>query len=251
MKTFRQKATLTIGIVTILIGSAYSQTSETLIGKSDSISQQIQTYNRDAVLYRWDTPDLQPIDIDVVRQQKRDSESYLVDLELLGDKLKSNRKELKVLMDQVNVENKKLDNELKMSSQKNKFNREDEKLQKEEKKLRAKELNALKKERNEFKKNSVELDLIQKDIRYKQFSERENKILDADDNWNKRREVLRDKQHLQLQVDTKLEDRKQEIKRRIKELDQQREILDIKEKQLNIEKQQIKLEIKKAKTLIH
>jgi len=250
MKSYRQKAILIISLVNITIGLVYSQTSEISKGLLDSVTSQKPSDSNNTVLYHWDTPDLQPIDIDLIRQQKKDNESYLSDLELLDAKLKSNRKELKILLDQAQVENKKLDNEMKTSSQKNKFIKEDSKLQKEEKKLREKEWNSLKNEKNEFKKNSAELDSKQKEIRYDQFNERENKILDADANWKKKWDVLRNNQNSQMQVDAKLVDREREIKRRIKELDQQNEALDIKEKQLNVEKKQIKLEIKKSKAFV-
>lgn len=250
MKSYRQKAILIISLVNITIGLVYSQTSEISKGMFDSVATLRPTDNNNVVLYHWDEPDLQPIDIDFARQQKKDNEGYLSDLELLDSKLKSNRKELKVLLDQAHVERKKLDNEMKTSSQKNKFIKEDSKLQKEEKKLREKEWNSLKNEKNEFKKNSAEFDSNQKEIRYSQFNERENKILDADANWKKKRDVLRNKQDSQMQVDAKLGDREKEIKKRIKELDQQNDILDIKEKQLNIEKKQIKLEMKKSKALV-
>ena len=250
MKSYRRKAILIVSLVNIIIGFAYSQTSEISTEMPDSVASQKLAGSNNAVLYHWDTPDLQPIDIESVRQQKKDNESYLADLELLEAKLKSNRDELKVLMNQAKVENKKLDSEMKMSSQKNKFIKEDSKLQKEEKKLREKEWNSLKNEKNEFKKNSAEFDSKQKEIRYDQFNERENKILDADANWKKKWDVLRNNQNSQMQVDTKLGDREREIKRRIKELDQQNEALDIKEKQLNVEKKQIKLEMKKSKAFI-
>ena len=250
MKSYRQKAILIISLVNITIGLVYSQTSEISKGLLDSVTSQKPSDSNNTVLYHWDTPDLQPIDIDLIRQQKKDNESYLSDLELLDAKLKSNRKELKILLDQAQVENKKLDNEMKTSSQKNKFIKEDSKLQKEEKKLREKEWNSLKNEKNEFKKNSAELDSKQKEVRYDQFNERENKILDADANWKKKWDVLRNNQNSQMQVDAKLGDREREIKRRIKELDQQNEALDIKEKQLNVEKKQIKLEIKKSKAFV-
>jgi len=250
MKSYRQKAILIISLVNITIGLVYSQTSEISKGLLDSVTSQKPSDSNNTVLYHWDTPDLQPIDIDLIRQQKKDNESYLSDLELLDAKLKSNRKELKILLDQAQVENKKLDNEMKTSSQKNKFIKEDSKLQKEEKKLREKEWNSLKNEKNEFKKNSAELDSKQKEVRYDQFNERQNKILDADANWKKKWDVLRNNQNSQMQVDAKLGDREREIKRRIKELDQQNEALDIKEKQLNVEKKQIKLEMKKSKAFI-
>ena len=250
MKSYRQKAILIISLVNITIGLVYSQTSEISKGLLDSVTSQKPSDSNNTVLYHWDTPDLQPIDIDLIRQQKKDNESYLSDLELLDAKLKSNRKELKILLDQAQVENKKLDNEMKTSSQKNKFIKEDSKLQKEEKKLREKEWNSLKNEKNEFKKNSAELDSKQKEVRYDQFNERENKILDADANWKKKWDVLRNNQNSQMQVDAKLGDREREIKRRIKELDQQNEAIDIKEKQLNVEKKQIKLEMKKSKAFI-
>jgi len=56
--------------------------------------------------YHWTEPVLQPLNIDSIRQQKLDSENYLKSIGILEDRLKSNRKELRLRTDQANDEAK-------------------------------------------------------------------------------------------------------------------------------------------------
>lgn len=197
--------------------------------------------------YHWETPVLEPINIDSIRQQKQDYEAYLEQIDSLENVLKSNKKQIKQYQDQANSEAKLVKKERSNIKQKVNFYKEDEKLLKTEKKLRDKEMKMLRKERRDFVKASKGLVSNDVDYRNMKFDERENRIVDADANWATKMDNLR-KNQVQIQSDQKkLEDREREVLTRQTELKTYDEAIQLKAQQIAIEKKQANLEIKRAK----
>ena len=78
--------------------------------------------------YHWETPVLEPINIDSIRQHKQDYEAYLEQIDSLESVLKSNKKQIKQYQDQANSEAKLVKKERSNIRQKVNFYKEDEKL---------------------------------------------------------------------------------------------------------------------------
>lgn len=200
--------------------------------------------------YHWTDPVLQTVNIDSVRKQKEKSENHLKGLNLLDDRLQSNRKELKMLTKQANDEAKVISNERKYLAEKKRFSKDEEKFLKTEKSLRDKEIKQIISERKDLKKKSKDLDKDDVRSRIASLDEKDSKIKDLESQWNVKRDNLKNNIDAIAETESKLDRREVDVKNRLRKLDCTKATLDLKAKQLDVEKQQTKLEIKKSRTLL-
>lgn len=200
--------------------------------------------------YQWTEPVLQPVNIDSIRQQKEDSENYLTSIGILEDRLKSNRKELKLRTDQANDEAKAISNERKTLAEKKKFAKDEEKFLKTEKKLRDKEIKQMISERKELNKKSKELYKDDFRDRIENLDDKDRQIKNLESQWNEKRNDLKKNFDDIAEAESKLNLREADVKNRLMELNRTRTALELKAKQLEVEKQQTKLDIKKSKALL-
>ncbi|HEY6915138.1 MAG TPA: hypothetical protein VI413_10715 [Paludibacter sp.] len=200
--------------------------------------------------YHWTEPVLQPVNIDSIRQQKLDSENYLKSIEILEDRLKSNRKELRLSTDQANDEAKAISNERKTLAEKKKFAKDEEKFLKTEKNLRDKEIKQMISERKELNNKSKELYKDDFRDRIESLDDKDRQIKNLESQWNEKRNDLKKSFDDIAEDERKLNLREVDVKNRLMELNRTKSALDLKAKQLEVEKQQTKLEIKKSKALL-
>ena len=143
MENYHSKTLLLSLVVIFAISPVFSQSiTDSVVTKPDN-----GQFN-----YKWTEPIYQSVNLDSIKSQKADYDNYLNSLELLDDRLQSNRKELKMLTNQANDEAKVINNERKYLAEKKKFARDDEKYLKTEKSLRDKEAKQLVTDRKELKK---------------------------------------------------------------------------------------------------
>lgn len=200
--------------------------------------------------YHLTEPVLQPVNIDSVKQQKLDSENYLKSIGLLEDRLKSNRRELRLRTDQANDEAKAISNERKTMAEKKKFLKDEEKFLKTEKSLRDKETKQMISERKELNKKSKELYKDDFKDRIESLDDKDRQIKELESQWNVKRNNLKENFDDIAESERKLNLREVDLKNRLMELNRTKTALDLKAKQLEVEKQQTKLEIKKSKALL-
>jgi hypothetical protein len=200
--------------------------------------------------YHWTVPVLQSVNIDSIRQQKLDSENYLKSIGVLEDRLKSNRKELRLRTDQANDEVKAISNERKILAQKKKFAKDEEKFLKTEKSLRDKEKKQMISDRKELNKKSKELYKEDFRDRIANLDDKDRQIKELENQWNVKRNKLKENFDDIAEGERKLDLREIDVKNRLMELNRTKTALDLKAKQLEVEKQQTKLEIKKSKALL-
>ncbi len=213
----------------------------------DTIVNQVKTDIREVPEQYIDFRVFKNIDVDSLKQQKKDLDLYMKNIDDMEKMIKSNYKELGNQYTIANNELKLISSDYKILSAKRKNIKTSEKLLNKEKKLRDSEIKKLKSERKAFDKISKDLSQSEIDARLQRFMDHDARIEKAKRDWFDKQENIKKEYKLLNDAEMKILRKESDIKNRISELNRYKQSLKLKQKQLDVEKKQVELEMKKAK----
>ncbi len=215
--------------------------------KVDTVDNQVRTVVNDVPTQYVDFRAFKNVDIDSLKKQKTDLDTYLKNIDAMEELVKTNYKELGRQYTIANNEMKLIDSDYKLLDAKRKIVKTDEKLFKQEKKLRDKEMKSLKSERKAFDKASKNMAQADISVRLQRFMDHEARITKAQDDWLVKQDKIKVDYKQLNDSEMKILRKESDIKARIAELDRYKQSLKLKQQQLKVERKQVQLEMKKAK----